>query len=288
MVVEVVDGPAVDFRPFADGFGAEVIGVDLGRPLADAVFQAVRQAFHDRRLLLFRDQEIAPGGQLAFSRFFGPLEGHVNRETRHPEHPEIQVFANTDHAGQPTGVHPEKGTLVWHTDKSYLARPSLTTMLYALAIPARGGDTLYADMHRAYEALTEEMKQRIAPLRAVHDWVRSREKTDERPATEQERRQAPPVDHPLVRTHPENGCKCLYFGNHASHILGWPRADGEALLAELLQHATAPAFVYRHEWRLHDLLMWDNRATMHKATAYDLATERRIMHRTVVRGDRPV
>jgi taurine dioxygenase len=219
---------------------------------------------------------------------FGELDGHINKSTRHKALPSVQVFSNVKPNGETTGVHPEKGTQVWHTDKSYTATPSLTTILRSPEIARVGGDTLFANMTRAYDTLSENMKTDIDNLFAVHDWVRSREKSNERAATPDEIKAAPPVKHPIVRTHPETGKKSLYIGNHSSHILGMKLKEGETILADLEAHATKQDLIYRHKWQIDDVLMWDNRCTMHCVEPYDAAKEKRSVHRVVVKGDAPV
>jgi taurine dioxygenase len=278
---------ALEVAAEQNGFGAEIRGVDLGQELTDETFAGIKAALLRHKVLVFRDQDLDDDSHLAFAQRFGPLEGHINRATRHGQLPKIQVFGNVDAEGKPTGVHPEKGTLVWHTDKSYVATPSLLTVLRSPSVARKGGDTLFADTERAYDALDPDEAAALQGLRAVHDWKRSREKSDERPATAEETAAAPPVDHPLVRTHPETGARCLYIGNHASHVIDMPRCEGEALLERLERHATQDQFIYRHRWRDRDVLMWDNRCTMHCVTPYDAARERRIVHRAVVQGDRP-
>ena len=277
----------LDVRTEANGFGAEIGGVDLASGVSGETFEAIRAALIRHKVLVFRGQSLDDDSHAAFAERFGPLEGHINRATRHGRLPKLQVFQNVDSAGNLTGVHPERGTLVWHTDKSYVARPSLLTILRSPSVAREGGHTLFADMARAYQALDEAQAERLEGLRAVHDWKRSRQKSGERPATAEEIAAAPPVDHPLVRTHPVTGTAALYIGNHASHILGLERAEGEALLAALERHATQEEFIYCHRWRDDDVLMWDNRCTMHCVTPYDAARERRIVHRAVVQGDAP-
>lgn len=272
----------------ANGFGAEIGGVDLASDISDEAFGEIKAALLRHKVLVFRDQHLDDDKHLTFAQRFGPLEGHINRSTRHDALPKIQVFGNVGADGQPTGVHPEKGTLVWHTDKSYVARPSLYTILRSPSVAREGGETLFADMERAYGSLDDAEAGRLRGLRAVHDWKRSREKSHERPATADEIAAAPPVEHPLVRTHPETGAHTLYLGNHASHVMGMERAKGEALLADLERHATRDELIYRHHWRDNDVLMWDNRCTLHCVTAYDAAKERRVVHRAVVQGDVPV
>ena len=277
----------IEIKPEMSGFGAEIAGVNLADTLAGSVFKEIQAAIIRHKVLTFRDQYIDDAGHYAFASRFGTLEGHINRSTRLDALPKLQVFGNVDAEGKITGEHPEKGTLVWHSDKSYVAIPSLFTILRSPSVARNGGHTLFADMVRAYAALPLKKAESLSNLRAVHDWKRSREKSNERPATVQEIADAPPVEHPLIRTHPETGEKCIYIGNHASHILNWDVEAGEALLLELEQHSTQEEFIYRHIWQDNDVLMWDNRCTMHCVTSYDASLERRIVHRAVVQGDRP-
>ncbi len=214
--VSAVGLPTVE--PHPNGFGAEIGNIDLRRPLADAAFELIHDAFLRHKVLVFRGQPLDDEAHQAFAMRFGPLEGHINVSTRHAKLPQVQVFSNVKADGTTTGVHPEKGTLVWHTDKSYVAEPSLTTILRSPAIASKGGDTLFADMARAYADLPQATKDKLKGLHAVHDWKRSREKSHERPATEDEIRAAPPVVHPLVRTHPETGSEgALYRQSHLVH-----------------------------------------------------------------------
>jgi taurine dioxygenase len=279
---------AIEVVPISDVMGAEIRGLDLSRPLDDATFEMVRDAFHRHKLLRFPAQHLSEAQQVAFSRRFGELQIHVLDQFRHPAHPEIYVLSNVDkRTGRTTGRHPDKGTLVWHSDLSFQRRPALATILYGMDVPRRGGETLFADMTTAYAALPDALKRRIAGRRAVHDLDYSRIRAGEPPMTAKQRAEAPPVDHPLVRIHPDTGEKVLYISHHVSHIEGLPVDDGRALLEELMAHATADRFVYRNAWQTGDVVMWDNRCTMHRATEYDTATERRVIHRTVVKGDVP-
>jgi taurine dioxygenase len=277
----------IQVNPQANGFGAEISAVDLAADTSSKTFESIRNALVLHKVLIFRDQRLDDNAHLAFAERFGPLEGHINRSTRHDRLPTIQVFQNVDQQGQLTGVHPERGTLVWHTDKSYVVQPSMFTILRSPAVARAGGDTLFADTERAYADLDGALSKRLEGLRVVHDWKRSREKSGERPATAEEIAAAPPVDHPLVRTHPDTGTRSLYIGNHTSYVLGLEKAEGEELLAKLEHHATQKRYIYRHRWRDDDVLMWDNRCTMHCVTPYDAATERRIVCRAVVQGSRP-
>jgi taurine dioxygenase len=213
---------------------------------------------------------------------------HVLDQYRHPRFPEIYVLSNVDKTGSTTGSHPDKGTLVWHSDLSFQQRPALATILYGIEVPRQGGDTLYADMYAAYEGLDEGTKKQLSKLRAVHDLDASRQRAGESPMTEKQRAEAPPVEHPVVRTHPETGRKILYISRHVSHFAGLAARESDALMEKLMAHATEERFVFRHKWGQRDVVIWDNRCTMHCATPYDAGAERRVLHRTVVKGDEPV
>lgn len=273
--------------PMDGALGAEISGVDLSKPLTDVQFDVIEKAFVEHLVLVFRGQPIDDAQHLAFASRFGELEGHINRPTRHKTFDKVQVFSNVKADGSTLGYHPEKGTLVWHTDKSYVAEPSLTTILRSPEIAREGGDTLFANCQAAYDDLDDATKARIAPLKAVHSWKRSREKVGETPATAEQIAAAPPVEHPIARTHPATGRKAIYIGSHTSHVAGMAEAEGVALLADLEAHATQDKYVYRHKWQVDDVIMWDNRGTMHCVTPYDAAKEKRAIHRVVVKGDRP-
>jgi taurine dioxygenase len=280
--------PTLTMRPLSPVTGVEIGGVDLSRPIDDATFTAIHDAFLRYLLVCFPGQTLDQTQHVAFSRRFGELQVHVLDQYRSPTHPEIYVLSNVTKTGETTGEHPDKGTLVWHSDLSFQARPALATLLYGIEVPKVGGDTLFANMYAAYDALPDAMKKRIASLRAIHDLDASRQRAGAPPMTEKQRREAPPVEHPLVRTHPRTGRKCLYISHHAMRIVGMPATEGATLLEELMAHATRPEFVYAHRWMQGELVMWDNRCTMHKATGYDTRDERRVMNRTVVKGDAPV
>tara|TARA_Y100000588_G_C14153536_1_gene881594 strand:- start:102 stop:944 length:843 start_codon:yes stop_codon:yes gene_type:complete len=273
--------------PFNNGFGAEIKGILIKDGVDAKEYNTIHKAFLDHKVLVFRSQPLDDGAHLKFASLFGELDIHINKSTRHKALPKVQIFSNKDENGHPSGRHPEKGTLVWHTDKSYTSTPSLTTILRSPEIAKEGGNTLFSDMSRAYDKLPTSMKTQIRNLNAIHDWKRSREKSKERPATVEEIQSAPPVQHPIVRTHPETKKKSLYIGNHASHIVELPHSDGELLLGKLEEHATQPEYIYRHRWQIDDVLMWDNRCTMHCVEPYDASKEKRTVHRVVVKGDKP-
>jgi taurine dioxygenase len=265
--------------------GAEVRAVDLSN--FEAHFPAISEAFNRHLLLVFPAQDIDEPQQIAFSRRFGELQVHVLDQYRHPRYPEIYVLSNIDKSGRTTGSHPDKGTLVWHSDLSFQRRPALATILYGREVPRVGGDTLYANMYAAYEALDAATKKLLHGLKALHDLDASRRRAGEPPMSERQRAEAPPVEHPVVRTHPETGRQILYISRHVSHFSGMPRDESDTLLERLMAHATQERFVFRHKWGSRDVVMWDNRCTMHCATPYDAREERRVLHRTVVLGEIP-
>lgn len=283
------DATHMQARRLSDVMGAEVTGVDLSKPLTPALKAAILDAFLEHHLLAFRDQHLTPEQQHAFTLNFGEIEAHVARQADGTPLPLVHVVNNLDKDGNPTATPHSHGNYFWHTDKSYHDVPSLATLLHAVEIPPDGGDTLFCNTYMAYDALSDAEKRDLDGLRAVHSWEQSRINSGNRPATEAEKRERPPVSHPLVRTHPDTGRKLLYLGIHASHIEGRPIEEGRELLFDLLQRTTAAANVYRHKWQPGDLCMWDNRCTLHRADRnYDMAAHRRVLHRTVVRGTVPV
>jgi alpha-ketoglutarate-dependent taurine dioxygenase len=268
--------------------GVAVTGADLSRPLPSTFRDEIMAAFLAHHVLVFRDQDMGKQEQLEFTLQFGELEEHVGRHAAADRYGLVHMVTNLGEDGNPTTKLVQSGNYHWHTDKSYHAVPSLMTLLHAKELPPVGGNTQFANMAMAYEALPDETKRRIAGMRVVHSWAASRRRAGAAPPSEIEMTERPPVDHPLVRTHPETGAKTLYIGNHASHILGMPEAEGDALLQEQLDHATQPQFVYTHQWQDGDLVMWDNRCLLHRALAnYEMAKHRRVLHRTVVTGSVP-
>jgi taurine dioxygenase len=285
---ETQDEWPFELRPLSPLLGAEILQLDLSLPISDAMRDRLLDALNRYKVLAFRDQDLLPAAQADFTRRFGDLEPHVNRDFRGAGIPEVHPVNNLNENGQPSGNINNIGNYSWHTDKSYMARPSLASLLYAVQLPPQGGDTEFADMNAAYDALPKDRKEQLRSLRAIHSWERSRQKSGSSLATEEEKRDAPPVVHPLVRTHPATGRKGLYIGNHSSHVEGWPLDEGEALLADLLDFATQAQFVYRHRWLPGDMVMWDNRCLLHRAISnFDMERHVRILNRTVVRGDIP-
>lgn len=272
-------------------FGAEIGGVDTGAPMDDATFAEIRAAFEEHSLLVFRDQSLDDEAQVAFSRRFGPLETTIKANPAGGSY-----FARQSNLDIRTGevIPPDdhrmvyqKANYMWHTDSSFKPIPSLCSLLSGRIVPPEGGDTEFATMRAAYEALPEPMKRRIDGLVAEHSFVYSRGLIDPHVLSEAEKAETPPVRQALVRANPVNGRKNLYLGAHASHIAGWPVDEGRALLKELTEFTTQPCFCYAHKWRAGDLVVWDNRCLLHRATAYDTVRYKRLMQRTTVAGDAP-
>lgn len=276
--------------------GAEVLGLDLAEPLGDNLSQDVRQDWLEAGgLLVIRDQDISTEQHIAFSRHFGPLFGAPGEEPLqrtvsrylHPDHPEIYRVSNKTDGGEPMG-RARAGTY-WHSDVSFRERPAAASILRAIEIPAAGGDTLYANMTAAYEALSEPMKAMLSPLRAVHDFAQTAATQFAQPVVVAEDLDGGNRSiHPVVRTHPETGQKCLYVNpGMTTHLEGFEAEESRAILDFLFAHSTRHEFIYRHRWRQGDVVIWDNRSLMHYAVA-DYGDEPRYMERTTVIGDRPV
>ena len=275
-------------RPLTPALGAEIIGVDLARGVDDNQFTAIYQAFLRFQVLLFSNQDLPPGPQVEFARRFGEVQIHVMNQYHADSYPELYRLSNLDEQGNPNGRHPDKGTLAWHTDGSWRRVTGQATILYAEVVSQQGGETHFCDMYGAYERLSPEWKTRIANLRAVHnlDFSRTR-RHGEDPMTDAQRAAVPPVDHPMVRTHPETKRKCLFLGDHAEYVQGVDYAQGRALIDELNDLAIHADLCYEHRWTPGELLLWDNRCLQHRATEYDPATQRRVIRRCTVLGETP-
>lgn len=279
-----------EVRALTPKLGAAISGVELAEDLADGVFRALYQAFLRYQVLLFPPQDLPPGRQVEFARRFGEVQVHVMNQYHADGFPELYRLSNLDAQGKPNGKHPDKGTLAWHTDGSWQRVTGQATIIYGEVMPesGEGGETHFCDTYGAYERLSAAWKARIATMRAVHnlDFSRTR-RHGEDPMTEAQRLARPPVDHPVVRAHPETGRKCLYLGDHAESIVGMPYAEGRALIEELNALAVHPDLSYEHRWTPRELIVWDNRCVMHRATAYDPATQGRVIRRCTVLGEVP-
>ena len=276
----------LEFRPLRGDFGVEALGVDISKPLAPEVATALRDAFGRHRVLIIRGQNLDPDAHVAFTRHFGELEEHVLNEYHKLQNKLIFELSNIGPDGKPNAVHPDRGTLFWHTDATWRRIPALATLLYAEQAPRNGGHTMFADMIGAFEALGKAEKERYRAMRVVHDLNISRLKAGYQ-MTAAQIEQVPPVEHPLVTVHPPTGRSTLLLGSHGQEFVGLPPLESRGLFERIMNHCTEPRFVYEHSWRPGDLVMWDNRATMHRATEYDTALEPRVVRRTVLKGEVP-
>lgn len=279
-------------RPLSPGFGLCVEGLDISGPLTADAASALRKAWADAHgVLLFREQCLSPGQHVAFSRHFGEVyaQGAANNAALAayylPGHPEIFRVSNKKIEGQPLGRE-DAGTY-WHSDGSWQQNPPLGSLLHALEIPGVGGDTMFADMYRAYETLSEPLKRFLEGLEAEHCLAAAVLRTSY--AKEYEGRldaaMAKKAIHPVVKVHPDTGRKALFVNpGFTSHIVGLAPGESQAVLDHLYAHATRPENVYRHRWQLHDLVMWDNRCNLHYAVADYEAEGVRYMHRTTVKS----
>jgi taurine dioxygenase len=275
-------------RRLSPQLGAEIAGVDLSAPIHDEVFGALYQAFLRYQVLLFPPQDLPPARQVEFARRFGEVQIHVMNQYHADGFPELYRLSNLDENGRPNGRHPDKGTLAWHTDGSWQRVTGQATIIYGEVMPESGGETHFCDMYGAYERLDASWKARVAGLRAVHNLNFSRNRRHgEEPMTEEQRRARPPVDHPIVRTHSETGRKCVYLGDHAEYIIGMSYDEGRALIEELNALIVHPDLSYEHRWTTREMIVWDNRCVLHRATPYDEATQGRVIRRCTVLGEVP-
>ena len=270
-----------DVRRLTETMAAEVVGLDLRQRLDAATRDAVYKAFVDNQILVFHDQDLTKEEQIAFTEQFGTLERHALSNRGTSDSPFVHIVTNMDAEGNLTG---KLGSTRWHSDKSFRPAPSMATILHARILPPNGGDTVFANMHAAYEALDEAEKAELDEAKVVHSWELSRENID-RKLSQAEIDDAPPQTHPLARVHPDSGRRALFMGMHASHIEGGSIEAGRARIEALEEHSTQERFLYRHNWRKGDVLMWDNRCLLHRADPnFEVATHPRMMHRTCLRG----
>jgi len=283
-----------------------VVGLDLSKPLDEETFAAVRDVFFKHSVILFRDQKISEQQQIDFSRRFGELEIHVLKQFLHPQHPEILLISNVVENGKNIGI--VDAGRYWHSDLCYKAVPSMASALYSIELPKddKGnvlGDTLFASVAGSYDALPDALKKRVAGLKALHSlehtFDRSRKDTDirteqidvkdiKRTSVTAEQKKVAEAVHPVIRTHPVTGRKSIYVNDSTTvKIVGVSDSESEDILGELRARCIRPEFVYRHQWRLGDLLMWDNCSSQHQAVADYALPQRRRMHRTTITGTVP-
>jgi alpha-ketoglutarate-dependent 2,4-dichlorophenoxyacetate dioxygenase len=281
---------AITVYPVTKNFAAEIGDLDLARPLDAGDLAAVKAAFATYAVLIFPDQQLTQEQHLAFGALFGPLELTIavhRKDAPLRVRKEFADVSNLNHKDKVWGKDSrtrqfQLANRLWHTDSSFKRLPALASLLYARAIPPAGGHTEFADERAAYDALPEAMKRRLEGLVAEHSIFNSRGRLGFTNFSEEERQGLPPVPQVLVRVIPESGRKSLYLASHAGRIFGMPDAEGRALIDELIEHATQRQFVYTHRWRVSDLVMWDDRCTMHRGTAFDDLRFRRDVQRATV------
>jgi alpha-ketoglutarate-dependent 2,4-dichlorophenoxyacetate dioxygenase len=290
MLKPFADGDAMNVFPVGANFGAEIGDVDLALPLSDADRAGIEEAFNRYCVLVFPDQHLTIDQHLDFARNFGPLETTIHAARSDAQlrvRAEIADVSNLSPGDRIWGKESRKrmfemGNRMWHTDSSFRRVPAKASLLYARSIPPVGGQTEFADMRAAYDALPEELKQRLRGLVAEHAIMYSRRKLGFTDFSDEESQTLPPVPQVLLRRHAGSARMGLYLASHAGRIFGMPDEAGKALLQQLIKHATQPQFVYAHRWRVHDLVMWDNRCTMHRGKPYDDLRWPRDMHRATV------
>ena len=276
-----------DAEPLHPLFGLKLHGIDLSRSLSRAALGAISQAFEEHSVLVFPDQHLDAASQVAFSENFGPLERAISRQAETGPGLHVSRLSNVDAAGQI--IPPEDrrqlfnaANQFWHTDSSYKPRTALASLLYAVEIPASGGETEFASTRAGFRLLSTERRETIEKLWAVHDFRRSRDMIASNLVDDDILDELPPVARPLVRTNPVNGERAIYIASHAVYVEGMTPQASRPLLDELLDWCTRADRVYTHRWQAGDLVMWDNRCTLHRGRPWDARTERRIMTRTTV------
>jgi alpha-ketoglutarate-dependent 2,4-dichlorophenoxyacetate dioxygenase len=281
---------AITVCPITSAFAAEIGDIDLSRPLAPPDLAAIKEAFATYAVLIFPDQVLTQDQHLDFARNFGPLETTIalfRKDAKLRVREEFADVSNLDPDNKVWGENSrrrmfELGNRLWHTDSSFKRLPARASLLYARSIPPVGGHTEFADERAAYDALPEEMKRRLQGLIAEHSIFNSRGRLGFTEFSDEERAGMPPVPQALVRVIPESGRKSLYLASHAGRIFGMPDGEGRALIDELIAHATQRQFVYTHRWRVHDLVIWDDRCTLHRGREFDDLRWQRDMQRATV------
>ena len=269
-------------RQLSPALGAEILGIDLRDPIDDALKQNFLDAWHRHLVLLLRDQVLDEDAQVRFAETFGTLAKTTSGRAFSVKHPSVMLVSNIREDGKPIGALPD-GEMHFHTDQCHQATPAKATMLYAIEIPRTGGNTLFANAYTAYETLPEDIRQRIAGRRALNAYTAD---TMLRSANYDDAKSS--CWHPVVRTHPATGRKALYVNRLMTReIEGLPRQESDAILQKLFDHQEQPKFVYEHVWRVGDIVMWDNRCTLHARSDFS-AGERRLLRRVTILGEKPV
>jgi alpha-ketoglutarate-dependent 2,4-dichlorophenoxyacetate dioxygenase len=282
---------ALEMRKLHPLYGVEILGVDVAKPVDDAVFAEIRAALDEHSLLLFRGLDMTDDRQVAFSERFGPLlkatSNNPGGGTPFSRQSNLDIKTGAFIPADDKRMRYQKANEQFHSDGSYRAVPSLCSLLSGRVVPPEAGATEFTTMRGAWEALPPERQQALEGLIAEHSLFHSRSQVDPTVMSEEQKREMPPVRQALVRTNPVNGRKSLFVGAHASHIVGWPVEEGRALLAELMALCAEPRFVYSHQWREGDLVVYDNRCLLHRATPYDITQHKRILQRTTVSDSGP-
>jgi len=286
---------ALTIRPLHPCIGGEVTGIDLRQPLGKADVAAIEAGMDQYAVLVFPGQDLTDDQQMAFTVNFGAIENDRGGNITKPQDKRLTTgmvdVSNLDKGGKPLPLASRQrlfnmGNMLWHSDSSFRPVPAKYSLLSARVVNKKGGNTEFADMRAAYDALDEDTKREIEPMICEHSLMYSRGALGILDYTDEEKEMFTPVRQRLVRTHPVTGRKSLYLSSHAGGILGMPMPEARILLRDLTEHATQPRFVYVHKWTLHDLVMWDNRQTVHRVRRYD-ETQPRDMRRTTVAGDGP-
>lgn len=288
MLVDITRSAGLIVKPSEACLGAEIAGVDLSLPLSNEVFGRILDTFYQYSVICFRDQQLTPEQLAAFSARFGELDVHHMTEHTLPHLPQVRILSNAVKDRKAVGI--VRGGMHWHSDLSYKKQPALATLLYGIECPPEGADTQFACMYKAYDALAPEIKAKLKGRQAVHDrnFRYSQLYPNRPPLTTEQVAKVPPVKHPVVRIHPATKRPCLYIAKDVvSGIVGAPEKEGRKLIDELEVFATQPRFVYSHKWQPNDLIVWDNRCSLHRATPYD-NKYRRTLHRTQIKGEAPV
>jgi alpha-ketoglutarate-dependent 2,4-dichlorophenoxyacetate dioxygenase len=272
-------------------FAAEIGGVEAGRAIDDATFAEIRAALDEYSVLVLRGQDLDDERQIAFSRRFGPLEvaGKANPASGTPfaRQSNLDIATGTVIPAEDRRMIYQKGNYLWHTDSSFKPTPALCSLLSARIVPPEGGNTEFATMRAPYDELPDETKDQLQGLVAAHSLVYSRGTLGEGALTPEMKAELPGAWQVMVRENPVNHRKAIYAGAHCAYVVGWPRAESRAFIDRLNEFATRPQFRYSHAWRAGDIVIWDNRAVLHRATAYDTQNHKRLMQRTTVSGDGP-
>ena len=281
-------------QPMTPNVGAEIRGIDLSKPVPDDVMTEIRNVWLDRVVAVFPEQDIDDEQHIAFSRRFGELEMINMSALQSDARPEIYEATNLDRNNNilvndnPVMII-NRGNQKWHSDSSFKSVPANGSMLHAYIVPGKdkGGETEFANMVAAYEALDDEMKKKCDNLVVIHDFYWSRRDVQERAFTQAERDAIPPVRHPLIRVNPESGRKAIYVGSHAREIESMDFDEGRELIDFLIEHGTNAGFTYQHKWKVGDVVLWDNRSALHRGMAFDDTKVKRRLHRTTLAGNAP-